>query len=59
MTNRIYAQKNGELTKADMLEMSKYFVKVGYWVHIGREKPDPGKSKYDYFIEFDDGRKSI
>lgn len=48
---RIYQQKAGDLTQADMLELLKLLGKAGYVVRIGKERQTP-KSTWVRFVEF-------
>lgn len=54
---KIYAQKNGSLTKQELLDMSTLLIKGGYTVRRDKEKVG---DKYIEYIEFtgDDEKNS-
>lgn len=48
---KIYAQKNGSFTKAELLELSTLLIKGGYTVKRGVERSADGKKNIDT-VEF-------
>lgn len=48
---RIYQQKAGDLTQADMLELLKLLGKAGYVVKLGKERSKPNGA-YVRYVEF-------